>query len=266
MSEPTPFQKELALLREAGESASAAAREAALRAERLKARRAGLERSGAGSRATARQIAALDREIAALEEKSRAGRAEADATAKRIREALEGFIRPRNVDPLTTIADQTPLLLFPVRLETKFRHGDAGLTLRVRIFPDAINISTHDPLLSEGEIAAGMAYWAERARALGLGEGQRAAELGAWRILAVRFGGPRARYLARMTKPSPWPPAAASAAAASATPEPGDEGTVRLSHSVAPPRACLLPDHFIVIGYDKSGKEAARGIGKPITD
>ncbi len=109
---------------------------------------------------------------------------------------------------MSGLDDHVPFLLFPVRLETKFARDVNGASLRVRIFPDAVNISTHDPLLSQGEQASGAAYWAERARALGLGaDERRGVELAAWSHLAARYGGPRARYVARTTKPAVWPPA-----------------------------------------------------------
>ena len=134
-----------------------------------------------------------------------------------------------------------PFLLFPVRLETKFDHSGNQPRLRVRIFPDEVNVSTHDPLLSQSERDAGAAYWAERGTSCSAwrdGE-RRSAELGAWTLLATRYGGPRARYIARQTKPADWPPADPGQRAATCAEPPADDEPVRLSHSVAPPRpAC----------------------------
>jgi len=260
-----PLQGALAGLRKNAADAAAEARNAVLAAERLKIERASLGRTG--SREAQRRMAALNREISALEDRAAAKRSEAAAAGQRIHGELDGFIRLPDYDPLAGLDGQTPFLLFPVRLETKFSHAASGLALRVRIYPDTINISTHDPLLSEGERDAGRDYWTERARALSLTESERrGAERGAWLLLAARFGGPRARYIARQRKPSPWPSVNGSGGAPVGPAPLADDETVRLSHSIAPASARLLPDHFIVVGYDETGKEVARASGMPIPD
>lgn len=267
MADLKAIQKDLSRLREARAAGASEARSAALRAEVLKGERAALERTATGSPGASRQIAALDREIASLEKKAGKKRADTEEIGARIHNRVTDFVRQRDGDPFEALDESVPFLLFPVRLETKFKHAGNGLSLGVRIFPDAINISTHDPLLSEGERQSGQDYWAERARALGLNDDQRRdAERSAWTLLAARYSGPRARYVARQTKPSPWPPAAGSGGTGSSSAGPEEESDVRLSHSVAPPRARLLPDQFIVIGFDKRGREVARAEGKPIPD
>ncbi|MDD9206345.1 hypothetical protein PU560_07670, partial [Georgenia sp. 10Sc9-8] len=54
-----------------------------------------------------------------------------------------------------------PLLLLPLRLETSFH----GTTLRIRAFPDQVHVDSHDPRLTDDEVAAGRAYL--RARSAG---------------------------------------------------------------------------------------------------
>ena len=115
--------------------------------------------------------------------------------------------------------------------------------------------------MSQGERDAGLVYWAERARAHGLGaEDRRAAEIGGWSQLALRYGGPRARYVARKTKPSVWPPTPGAAAA------PPPEEPLRSSSSSAPPRARLLPDFFIVTVLDEHDVVVVQQPGRPIPD
>ena len=67
-------------------------------------------------------------------------------------------------DPRKVIAqfdDATPILMMPVRLETRFKNlTPAGapapvVELWVRIFPDDCWIDTFDPVLTEAEVAAG---------------------------------------------------------------------------------------------------------------
>lgn len=51
------------------------------------------------------------------------------------------------------ISDQYPILLFPVRLETKFMAG--GKELWVRVFPDDITVETHEAELTKDEVLEG---------------------------------------------------------------------------------------------------------------
>ena len=55
----------------------------------------------------------------------------------------------------------SPVLLLPVRLETRFIDGANGPELWVRIYPDQIAIDTHEPALTAAEQTAGEAYWNE---------------------------------------------------------------------------------------------------------
>ena len=254
----------MSALRAQRAQAAAQARALALRVAALEARRATVERTAQGGNAR-QAMAGLDREIAALNAEAVKSRAALGEFDNRLRDSVLEFSRLPLDETIGALDDHVPFLMFPVRLETKFAHGADGMTLRVRIFPDDINISTHDPLLSEGETEAGGAYWQERARALSLSSGERrAADLGAWTLLATRYGGPRARYIARKTRPAAWPPAEASFG--SAPPPPPEEEPVRLTHSVAPPHARLLPDYFVVIGLNHKNEEVARAVGAPIPD
>ena len=61
-----------------------------------------------------------------------------------------------NIDPCD--ADPAlPLLLLPVRLETRFSAD--GKQLRVRVYPDDIHVDRLDRGLSDVERAAGIVYW-----------------------------------------------------------------------------------------------------------
>ncbi|MFT3722105.1 MAG: hypothetical protein QM773_00855 [Hyphomonadaceae bacterium] len=260
MPDLNALQKELGALRAKRDALANETRALALRAEALRMRRADLDRRP-GNPEGRSDAAGLEREIASLEAETGRRRAELAEVSERLSGAVLDFSRTPVSDAIGGLDDHVPFLMFPVRLETKFAHGQGGLSLRVRIFPDAVNISTHDPLLSAGERAAGIAYWAERARVADLGgEEKRTAELGAWTLLATRYGGPRARYIARTTRSDPQP--------AGPSPAPGEEPDepVRLSHSVAPPRTRLLPDYFVVVGIGHNGQEVTRAIGKPIPD
>ena len=53
-------------------------------------------------------------------------------------------------DPLLLNGDR-PLVLLPVRLETRF----FGQELRIRVFPDKIHVDTHEPELTADEVEWG---------------------------------------------------------------------------------------------------------------
>ncbi len=86
-----------------------------------------------------------------------------------------------------------PLLLLPVRLETRYSADLASL--RVRIYPDDVHIDTLDRGVSDEERASGMAYWNTRWRA----SDEEAAE--AWRLLLDQVGRHRALWVARTLSP-----------------------------------------------------------------
>ena len=53
-----------------------------------------------------------------------------------------------------------PLLLLPVRLETRFfTLADSTTELRVRVFPDKIHCDSHEPDLTPDELTWGQHYW-----------------------------------------------------------------------------------------------------------
>ena len=91
-----------------------------------------------------------------------------------------------------------PIVLFPVRLETRFFPlADGSVELRVRVYPDKIHMDTHEPELTADEITWGQHFWEESWRAANDEERAKTA----WRQLADRFDPPRAAWIARALKP-----------------------------------------------------------------
>lgn len=120
--------------------------------------------------------------------------AEAAAAFNAQRTAFEAFTDPRK--NASKLDDRTPFLLFPLRLETRFRtltsaSGALRQELWVRIYPDDCIIDSFEPLPSETEIASAQRYWALMWRA----RGSEAQERAAWRGLVASHGTGRAAWL-----------------------------------------------------------------------
>src|SRR3989442_10675031 len=91
-----------------------------------------------------------------------------------------------------------PIVLFPVRLETRFFPlADGSSELRVRVYPDKVHIDSHEPPLTDDEVTWGKHFWEQTWRAADDEERGKAA----WRQLADRFDPPRAAWIAAVLKP-----------------------------------------------------------------
>src|SRR5438309_3953407 len=92
-----------------------------------------------------------------------------------------------------------PLLLLPVRLETRFFTLPGNVTeLRVRVYPDKIHLDSHEPDLLPTERDWGVHYWQQDWRA----GNDASARATAWQQLADRFGAERAAWIARLLQPT----------------------------------------------------------------
>jgi hypothetical protein len=117
--------------------------------------------------------------------------------------AVTGLLDLDNPDKLIEEwDDRKPILLLPVRVETRFMQKENRSELWVRIFPDDVAIHTHETDLTADEIADGRAYWTEMAAAAGSADNaeRREKEKGAWRALSGTHGGSRASWVAAQTR------------------------------------------------------------------
>ena len=198
-------QAQLAAARRALNEAQLAASEAAAQAQKAQA---------ALDLATRQQKAQNLAELQAEEKRTAAARDAAKASLQASRASLAGvasefavFTDPRqNVDRLS---DAIPFLLFPVRIETRFRtvvaQAPPGIAappvkhqLWVRIYPDDCSIDTFEPIPSDSELANVKAYWMNIYRAGGVENGER----GAWSALVASQGSGRAGWLVDNFQPT----------------------------------------------------------------
>jgi hypothetical protein len=98
----------------------------------------------------------------------------------------------------TDLDPTVPLLLLPVRLETRFLPDRNPTEIVVRIFPDDIHHDRHQEHLTRAEWEAATAFWSSMWRAAI--DGIRVTAAQTW--LAGLFGPWRAAYIARSTTPT----------------------------------------------------------------
>ncbi|MCL2012387.1 MAG: hypothetical protein FWG75_06335 [Cystobacterineae bacterium] len=112
---------------------------------------------------------------------------------------------------LSSISADTPLLLFPLRIETHFRKGkpfmasldrtgqplSAPKELCVRIFPDEIFIDSLTKNLTKGEFLDGRFFWMQWF----IASGSPKREYEAWQVLCTKYPAHRAAWIVRQVKP-----------------------------------------------------------------
>ncbi|HEY1305806.1 MAG TPA: hypothetical protein VGF24_19765, partial [Vicinamibacterales bacterium] len=112
---------------------------------------------------------------------------------------FEEWADPRH--NLGVFNDDIPVMLFPLRIETRFKTiAEQGVTraqLWVRVFPDECLVDTFEALLSDSEVKNASIFWRENFHAAGVESAERAA----WRGLVSAHGSGRATWVIRQFRP-----------------------------------------------------------------
>lgn len=143
-------------------------------------------------RATRDELAARQAESRARVARLVAARDRAAADLAGVKDRLEPLTDPRR--GIAALDARFPILLFPVRLETRFVGGAASGTPRellVRVYPDDCLVDSFEPDLSETEVKNLRRYWCGIFKA----GGDEGFERAAWRELCAVHGAGRAVYL-----------------------------------------------------------------------
>lgn len=130
-------------------------------------------------------------------------------------------------------AAEIPLVLLPVRLETRFQ----GTQLWLRIFPDDVHVNSFEPELTDEERAARSVY-IEQAAA------RADAAKAAFAAMARQLGGERAAWVANTNDPS----------------------ASKASQWSRAPFTNVLPERWIVIGYQGNAAGQVLAVGPAIAD
>ncbi|ULA60262.1 MAG: hypothetical protein LZF60_220179 [Nitrospira sp.] len=220
--------------------AQAAQRRAALLIRQRAQYQAELGQVNAQITATQEVVTRKKAEVAALSAQVDEHRAARDAATARLlgTDRLGG-----------TVATSHPLLLFPVRVETRFaaRRIGPGTDLLLRVYPDDIHLDSHEPALTEEEELRGKEFWAHVAAAPAGADRQEHIRQ-SWQRLTEQFGTTRAAWIAHVLDPA----------------QPGTV-TRRDDSWTRAPHTQVLPDRWVAIGY-RSDAARVTAWGRPIPE
>lgn len=157
---------------------------ARLQAERLGATRTADPRDPA----TSAEHERLDVEIAQAEQALHDAGAALAAKRVELRFAIDAFVDLGDpMQEITKLSADTPLLLLPVRIETRWKDHE----LWVRVYPDEWAVDGFESMLSDTEVESARRFWASLWRAGGDEDMRRAA----WRGIVASHGSGRAGWI-----------------------------------------------------------------------
>jgi hypothetical protein len=122
-------------LSDARNQVAAAQRDATTLAARIKQERAALDAAARQGRTA--QVASHQQAIATLTNQRSAALTQAGAAAQRVETLRQQALAATGRDPIGTPDSSLPIVLLPVRLETKYRTSGNATELLIRIYPDA---------------------------------------------------------------------------------------------------------------------------------
>ncbi|MGB8194697.1 MAG: hypothetical protein WCF67_22380, partial [Chitinophagaceae bacterium] len=154
------------------------------------------------------------------------------------------FLYTQKVNALN---DKFPLLLFPVRLETRFHKKDSIRELWIRVYPDTCQSEVPSQYLTAQELQSAIEYAKNNAYDLG-----------------GKHGGNRAAFIEQWVKKYIATPNFIKILTKGDRAEIKQKFLVDITDSIPTPQAFTLPDRFVFRMYNAEGKEARTEISKQV--
>ena len=148
--------------------------------------------------------------------------------------------------------------MYPVRIETKFAFDENGTDeLWVRIFPDALEVNSHEEQLTLTEIQHGKDFWNLVGDASAITDD----EEDAWKTITAVYGEKRGNYIVVTTKPVNFDDVGFTVATAI-----WPDLEPKLETITRPPKSRILPDKFTVSLLDSNNVVIREKNTKVISD
>lgn len=197
------------------------------------------------------RVVAAERKLTVSEGKLKDARQTALNADARLNELIRGSLGLGIDRDVARLSAQYPIIMLPVRIETRFKPQDNVPHLWIRIYPDEIVADFHEAELTEQELETGKTFWRAAWNPAG--------EADAWKAVVAGAMSQRAAWIVKQTTPSNLPARPAG--------DPVFDPDIPLRpHSwTRAAEAQLLPDRWLVLAY-RNAREVLRAVGGPIKE
>lgn len=195
-------------------------------------------------------IGNLDGQIAQLDDALQGAQRAVREHQNRLGELIGAFLGDVGAQEISRLDTSVPLVLLPVRIETRFDSTDNTRILKIRVYPDELLMDTHDTALTAREYAAGVKYWTDS-----WAQGE---NLDAWRSLVAPRDAERAAWIVNQTTPDNL---------AARPDEPPKFPEIGLKADVwnRAGESHVLPDRWIALAY-RGGQVVRQALSRPIVE
>jgi len=169
----------------------------------------------------------------------------------KLNEIIKGLLDRGMEGDVARLSADFPIVMLPVRIETRFKTSDGASQLWLRVYPDEIVADLHEPELTQQELDLGTAYWTTA--------WSPDQEPDAWRAITIATTAQRAAWIVKRTTPGNLPERPAGAPAIP------DDVPLRTHSWTRAAEAHLLPDRWLAIAY-RGGKEVRRALSGPVKE
>jgi len=196
------------------------------------------------------RVESARRKVAQSDGALKKARNRAAASDSRLNEIIKGALDHSIDADVAKLSAGFPIVMLPVRIETRFKTSNDASQLWLRVYPDEIVADFHEPELTQEELDAGKTYWTKAWNA--------DKEPAAWQEIVGFTTSQRAAWIVNQTTPDNL-----------ATRPAGNPVFLPVSlrtHSwTRAAEAHLLPDRWLVLAY-RGGQEVLRAVSPPVKE